>query len=146
MRKERIVRFFLSSTFRDMMSEREVLVKKVFPDLREFCMERQVNLIEVDLRWGITQKEMEEGKVVELCLSEIDNSRPYFLAIIGNRYGWIPSEEELEKNSKLEESFSWVRDDIKDGRSITNMEILYGALRSTNIGNHAFFILKNMMN
>ena len=56
-RKQRVIRVFLSSTFRDFIEERDVLVKRVFPELRRFCRERFVELIEVDLRWGITSKQ-----------------------------------------------------------------------------------------
>jgi hypothetical protein len=45
------VRVFLSSTFRDFAGERDLLVGKVFPELRRKCRERQVELVDVDLRW-----------------------------------------------------------------------------------------------
>ena len=94
--KNREIRFFISSTFQDMMSERETLMKRVFPELRYYCIGRQISLTEVDLRWGITTEEAMQGKVIEYCMSEIDKSRPYFLCIIGNRYGWRPSKEEID--------------------------------------------------
>ena len=42
--KSRIVRVFISSTFRDMQEERDRLVKFSFPELRRRCRERQVAL------------------------------------------------------------------------------------------------------
>ncbi len=45
------IRIFVSSTFKDFHAEREVLVKKVFPDLRLWCESRRLHLIECDLRW-----------------------------------------------------------------------------------------------
>ena len=45
-----------SSTFTDFFSEREVLVKQVFPKLRVWCAERRLFLIEVDLRWGVPRE------------------------------------------------------------------------------------------
>ncbi|TFH54346.1 MAG: DUF4062 domain-containing protein [Methanothrix sp.] len=44
------IRIFISSTFRDMHAERDYLVKVVFPELRERCAKRHLNLIDVDLR------------------------------------------------------------------------------------------------
>lgn len=41
---------FISSTFNDMHAERDYLVKKVFPELSEWCASRRLNLIDVDLR------------------------------------------------------------------------------------------------
>ena len=39
---QRVVRVFISSTFRDMFEEREILVKRIFPQLRKLCEEREV--------------------------------------------------------------------------------------------------------
>ena len=50
---DRVVRVFISSTFRDMFEEREILVKRIFPQLRKLCEERFVTWGEVDLRWGV---------------------------------------------------------------------------------------------
>jgi hypothetical protein len=71
----RTVRVFLSSTFRDFAGERDLLVKTIFPELRRRCRERQVELVDVDLRWGITEEEAQQGKVLPICLAEIDRSR-----------------------------------------------------------------------
>ncbi len=48
----RVVRVFVSSTFRDMQAERDELVKRVFPVLRKLCEERRVVWREADLRCG----------------------------------------------------------------------------------------------
>jgi len=79
----RTVRIFLSSTFRDFAPERDLLVRKVFPELRRQCRARQVELVEVDLRWGITEAEAQQGKVLPICLAEIDRARPYFIGCPG---------------------------------------------------------------
>ena len=125
---DRHIRVFISSTFQDMEKEREQLIKKVFPVLRKKAAQRGVTLTELDLRWGITQEESENGKVLEICLKEIDNSRPFFIGLLGDRYGWCPTEEELEKNHNIEELHPWVRQAIAEGKSVTEMEFLYGAL------------------
>jgi len=46
--KDRVVRVFISSTFRDMFRERDILVKRIFPQLRKLCEERFVTWGEVD--------------------------------------------------------------------------------------------------
>ncbi|MBN2574654.1 MAG: DUF4062 domain-containing protein [Deltaproteobacteria bacterium] len=79
---ERAIRVFISSTFRDMREEREELVKQVFPELRRLCDSRAVVWSEVDLRWGVTDEEKADGKVLPICLAEIHNCRPYFLALL----------------------------------------------------------------
>jgi hypothetical protein len=89
---DRVVRVFISSTFRDMQAEREELVKRVFPELRRRCRERQVELVEVDLRWGVTEDQANQGRVLPICLAEIERCRPYLIGLLGERYGWIPPE------------------------------------------------------
>lgn len=90
--QERVVRVFVSSTFRDMQEEREELVKRIFPQLRKLCESRGVIWGEVDLRWGITDEQKAEGKVLPICLEEIRRCRPYFIGLLGERYGWVPDE------------------------------------------------------
>nr|XP_006811880.1 PREDICTED: leucine-rich repeat and WD repeat-containing protein KIAA1239-like [Saccoglossus kowalevskii] len=48
----KIIRIFVSSTFKDFHAEREALIKQVFPDLRQWCEKRRLKLVECDLRWG----------------------------------------------------------------------------------------------
>ena len=70
------VRVFISSTFRDMHAERDHLVKVTFPRLRQWCEERRLRLVDIDLRWGVTEAEANNGKAIDICLTEIDGSRP----------------------------------------------------------------------
>ena len=88
--QDRIIRVFVSSTFRDMHAERDHLVRFVFPELKEKCRKQRVNLIDVDLRWGVTEADAQDGKALDICLDEIDSCRPYFLGLLGHRYGWVP--------------------------------------------------------
>ena len=50
--KHCIVRVFLSSTFKDMKLEREVIMRKVMVELASFCYKRSVHLTYIDMRWG----------------------------------------------------------------------------------------------
>src|SRR5438034_11100698 len=87
--RQRSIRVFVSSTFRDMHAEREELVKRVFPQLRKLSEQRDVTWGEVDLRWGVTDERKVEGQVLPICLAEIHNCRPYFIGLLGERYGWM---------------------------------------------------------
>ncbi|XP_078064909.1 telomerase protein component 1-like, partial [Mustelus asterias] len=58
----RTVRVFVSSTFRDMWSERDLLVRSVFPELRARAARHFVRVQEVDLRWGITEQESRSNR------------------------------------------------------------------------------------
>ncbi len=49
------VRVFISSTFRDMQAERDWLVKRVFPALRQRLEHYRIHLVDIDLRWSINK-------------------------------------------------------------------------------------------
>lgn len=128
---QRQIRIFISSTFQDMHDERNYLIRKVFPRLQAVAERRDVSVVPLDLRWGITDEESRSGKVLEICLQEIAKSRPFFIGLIGNRYGWCPSREELNKNTLLKERWGdWLEQDIERGLSVTEIEMQYGVLRS----------------
>ena len=68
--QERVVRVFISSTFRDMHAERDELGKKVFLELGRRCRERRIEFLGVDLRWGIPEER--KGEVLPVCLAQIE--------------------------------------------------------------------------
>jgi nephrocystin-3 len=135
--KERQIRVFVSSTFRDMQVERDILIKKIFPQLRKLCEERAVTWTEVDLRWGITTEEAAEGKVLPLCLAEIHRCRPYFIGLLGERYGWVPDSIPAD----LLESQAWLNEHLQD--SVTELEILHGVFSEKEMHGLAYFYFRD---
>ena len=136
----RTIRVFLSSTFRDFAEERDLLVRQIFPELRRRCRERQVELIDVDLRWGITKKQAQQGKVLPICLAEIDRARPYFMGFIGERYGWIPASDQYDPSILQEQP--WL-EEHRGGKSVTELEILHGVLNDPAMAGRAFFYFRD---
>ena len=139
--QDRVIRVFVSSTFRDMQAERDELVLNIFPQLRRLCEERGVTWGEVDLRWGITEKQAERGEVLPICLEEIKRCRPYFIGLLGERYGWIPDTIPAE----IVEREPWVQKHAEgDGKkSVTELEILHGVLNDSTMADHAFFYFRD---
>ncbi len=141
--ENRQIRVFVSSTFQDMQAEREYLMKTIFPRLRKKAAERDVSFVEIDLRWGIlTEEETQKGKVVQICLNEIDNSHPFFIGLLGDRYGWCPPAEILEQDTNLVERYPWIREDLDRGISVTEIEMQYGVLRRKEDDLDACFFIK----
>jgi len=136
----RQIRVFLSSTFRDFMEERDLLVKQVFPELRRKARERGVEVVDVDLRWGITEEESRQGKVIPICLGEIDRCRPYFVGMLGERYGWIPPADQYSPD--VIERQPWLNDHL-GGVSVTELEILHGVLNDPAMAGRAFFYFRD---
>ncbi len=141
-KNERTIRVFISSTFRDMEDEREELIKRTFPALREFCSARAVGLNEIDLRWGITDEQVSQGKLLPLLLGEIDTCRPYFIGVLGQRYGSRLNEiAEEEVTDAIVRDHPWLARYC--GRSITELEILHAILLRPEWADRGFFFLKD---
>ncbi|EJM34331.1 hypothetical protein PMI26_05819 [Pseudomonas sp. GM33] len=127
----REIRVFLSSTFKDMQVERDYLLKHVFPEVRERCTERGVGFTEIDLRWGVTEEEAKNGTTIAICLSEIDRCRgfpPFFIGFLGERYGWVPSREDLAcylERRDLNEYAAEIEMALESGISVTELEFQY---------------------
>ncbi len=135
--EQRVIRVFVSSTFRDMQAERDELVKRVFPQLRKLCEERGAAWSEVDLRWGITEKQSQRGEVLPICLAEIERCRPYFIGLLGERYGWVPDEIPAE----LIEQEPWLKAHLN--QSVTELEILHGVLNDPQMAGRSFFYFRD---
>ncbi len=136
-RRDREIRVFISSTFRDMQEERDELIKQVFPRLRKLCDERGVSFVDVDLRWGVTEEEAAEGQVLPICLAEIERCRPFFLGLLGERYGWVP-QQILDELIELQ---PWLAEHRQ--KSVTELEILYGVLNNPKMANRASFYFRD---
>jgi len=115
-------RIFISSTFSDMKQERNALQERVFPRLRELCLQHGCRFQAIDLRWGVGEEAALDQQTMKICLNEIDrcqktSPRPNFIVLLGGRYGWrpLPAEipvaeyEEIEKRVKSPEDKALLR-------------------------------------
>ncbi|KAM4708115.1 telomerase protein component 1 isoform 1-T4 [Discoglossus pictus] len=114
----RSIRVFISSTFRDMHAERDLLITRVFPELRARAKSNFLSLEEIDLRWGITEEEAKKDRQLSLCLSEVCRSQ-IFIGILGERYGYIPKTYSVP----LLPEYKWIQTYPLE-RSITEMEAM----------------------
>lgn len=132
----RTVRVFISSTFRDMHSERDYLITVVFPELRERLATLGLELFDVDLRWGIpeTGVDGERANSWTYCKQWIDRVEPFFVCILGQRYGWVPPSEDLPKDDRRPYA----------GKSITEMEIRHAVLTG-HLRRRSYFYLRDAL-
>lgn len=139
----RRVRLFVSSTFRDMEAERNHLNQFIFPRVKAYCSERKIEFTPIDLRWGIPEEDSRNSLVLNACLDEVDQSRPYFIALLGQRYGWMPSRAEVEHlRPSMDHERAWLYEKISQKSSITEIEIDYAVLRD-GLTPHAAFYLRS---
>ena len=149
------VHVFISSTFNDMHAERDYLVKRVFPELADWCERRKLRLVDVDLRWGVTEADATaHANVVGTCLTRIDQCRPFFVCLLGQRYGWAPAKDEVSVKTWGE--YPGLQGALDAGASVTEMEILHAIVRpfrdppadgsereKYEIAEHSFFYLRD---
>ncbi|XP_006835617.1 PREDICTED: telomerase protein component 1 [Chrysochloris asiatica] len=114
----RSIRLFISSTFRDMHGERDLLLRVVLPALQARAAPHHISLHAIDLRWGVTEEETRTNRQLEVCLGEVENSQ-LFLGILGSRYGYIPPNYSLPDHPH----FHWASQ-YPTGRSVTEMEVM----------------------
>ncbi|MEK6409089.1 MAG: AAA family ATPase [Acidobacteriota bacterium] len=99
----RTFRIFVSSTFSDLIEERNALQKYVFPRLRELCTQHGCRFQAIDLRWGVRDEAGLDQQTMKICLDEVSRSqrsspRPNFIVLLGDRYGWRPLPAEIPAN------------------------------------------------
>ena len=134
----RTVRIFISSTFRDMHGERDMLTRFVFPEIRARARARNIQVYEVDLRWGVTETDARSHKALEICLDEISHSQ-YFIGLLGQRYGWVQDEYWCPDTPE----YDWLRE-YPAGRSITELEMHHAALCNPDkVTGKAFFYFRH---
>ena len=108
MKEDKIMRIFISSTFREMKTEREWIQKDSFLKLRNYARKYGIFLIPVDLRWGISNENIMNGQLANICVNDVKKCSPNFIGIVGNSYGTI----DLDINDKY-----------SSGKSFTDLEI-----------------------
>lgn len=133
---------FVSSTFKDMHFERDLIHERVMPKLNEISARYGDSVSFCDLRWGVNtgDLESEEGskKVLTVCLDEIDRCRPYMVIIVGERYGWIPDGKLISEAIESKTAFSLEELEL----SVTALEIEYGALCNPEKMGHTLFYFR----
>jgi hypothetical protein len=130
MRQEtKIFRIFVSSTFSDLVEERNALHEYVFPRLRKQCQKNGARLQVIDLRWGVSEEAAMDQQTMNICLEELHRCqqttpRPNFILLLGQRYGWCPLPPQIQVSE-----FELLRDKVKD---IEEIELLNNWYRRDN--------------
>ena len=135
---------FVSSTFRDMHFERDIIHERVQPALNALADRYGEYISFCDLRWGVNTENLdsEEGakKVLVVCLDEIERCKPCMLIMLGERYGWIPKEQTII--NALETRRDFVLDELE--KSVTALEIEFGALKEKTELDRVFVYFREM--
>ena len=133
------INIFVSSTFKDMQYERDLLHNRIFPVLNSEALSYGKTINMTDLRWGINtdtlDSENSSKKILSTCFHAIDKCRPYMIVILGNRYGWIPDRQLVHEilPAGVAERMNL------DGKSATELEIIYALLNNAQLDHTLFY-------
>lgn len=94
---------------------------------------------------GSQGKKLKTPSQSRFACKEIDRSRPFFVCLLGSRYGWVP------ENAPTEESFSYRQLQSQRQLSITNLEIIHAVSESLSLSQekklppcqHSFFYFRD---
>ena len=92
----KLVRLFMSSTFTDMLLERNTLMQEVFPRIKQHCRHTHgIDFQVVDMRWGVRDEMTNEHMTTQLCMTELKACQnlsigPNFIYLGGQKYGYRP--------------------------------------------------------
>ena len=79
---------------------------------------------------------------MQQCLKEVDRSH-IFVGILGDRYGYCPSKDELDS---VKEEYEWIGSQVGYGVSVTELEIYSFALRNPSaVEGRAIFFYRSSM-
>ncbi|MCL1046850.1 DUF4062 domain-containing protein [Shewanella electrodiphila] len=144
----RTFRLFVSSTFADFKVERQILQERVFPRIDEHCKKKGFQFHPIDLRWGINAEAQANQKTLELCLNEVRSCKQYpypnFIILNGNRYGWIPLPDAIDK-IEFDKIISFIAQthDKKQIEALKYLEYWYVEDKnhlSNKLDNHAYIL------
>ncbi|MCB1092329.1 MAG: DUF4062 domain-containing protein, partial [Verrucomicrobiae bacterium] len=97
-----VIRVFVSSTFSDLVAERNALAEKVWPELERYCRQRGFTFQAIDLRWGVPSEAGLDHRTMQICFEELHRAQeaspePNFLILLGDKYGWRPLPETISE-------------------------------------------------
>lgn len=131
-------KFFISSTFKDMHTERDLIQNIVQPAINTELNTQGEYVAFSDLRWGIETLNDETKRIIlDSCFDEIDRCKPYFIAFIGGTYGSAPKEETI---ILYKSKFDGVD---TSNKSFTELEILYALKNNLGKLNQSLFYIKD---
>ncbi|MFZ2957156.1 MAG: NACHT domain-containing protein [Candidatus Ozemobacteraceae bacterium] len=136
-KRKRLVRVFVSSTFSDLQAEREWLVHGIFPQIRNLCERLGVTWSFVDIRSGLSCETAEEALLDSALFSGNTDAHTFFLGLLGERYGCVP----LRISSELLARETWLA--RFPSASITEIEILVGVLNHPRPARFARFYFRS---
>ncbi len=97
--------------------------------LRAWADEWDIDILEIDLRWGIPR---EPGvSALHECLRHVGECQPFFVGLLGHRYGSSMVLGDVDQSTL--QAYPWLAAEPWDGRSYTELEFAVAILRPSSV-------------
>lgn len=96
MSKEHVT-IMIKGSVNDMFGEFSYFLTEIFPELYQFCKDHNIELEYRDSFYSISKEDMENNRLILSNLNSIDFDRTFFICFRGQRLGWVPSENDVDK-------------------------------------------------
>ncbi|XP_067678320.1 TPR repeat-containing protein DDB_G0287407-like [Haliotis asinina] len=133
------VKLFITSYTDEFFTEREIIRKEILPEVRAWCEQKKLNLIEHAVKWGGRHPDRREVSELERAQTSIENCyynniMPLFINITSESIGWVPMWGEYADEV--------IEDYIEAyGLLVEDLQVLYGAYREDNL--NSIFLIRN---
>lgn len=91
------ITLMIISTVPDMFAEHYFFIKNVFPDLKEICLNHDIELEYLDLFYSMTEEEFNTCRSIRKYFTSIDSDRTFYICFRGQKLGCIPTHEDVDK-------------------------------------------------
>lgn len=91
------ITIMVNGTIYDMFGEFYYFVSEVYPELRDFCQNHGIELEFKDVSFSLYEKKADTSHTILEYLNLIDEDRTFYICFRGQRLGWIPHEDVIDK-------------------------------------------------
>lgn len=91
------VTIMIKGSVNDMFGEFTYFLTEIFPELKRLCENHDIELEYLDSFYTISDEDKEKNRLILSNLESIDLDRTFFICFRGQRLGWVPCENDVDK-------------------------------------------------
>ena len=91
------INIMIKGSVNDMFGEFYYFLKEVYPEVRKFANDHDIEINYVDSFYAISKEDLENNRLILSNLNSIDADRTFFISFRGQRLGWVPTQDDVDK-------------------------------------------------
>ena len=91
------VTIMIKGSVNDMFGEFSYFLTEIFPELSQLCRNHNIEIDYVDSFYSISKEDRQNNRIILDNLNFIDLDRTFFICFRGQRLGWVPTENDVDK-------------------------------------------------